>query len=148
MISKQKEMGLTLYLEDKHGNILVFSHLSNVKVKLGDSINPYYIFALTGNSGTKSTAPHLHFEVIAEKPQEGFEVMTRSLQGIDGYNIDPVKYLDSILTPHWSKEAMDWMLEHQIVTEEKDPNDYVTWGEYAVTQKRLAERLIEWTNPK
>lgn len=146
IINKQTEMGLTLYLSDVKGNILVFSHLNKVNVKLGEEVGVGKVFAESGNTGTATTGPHLHFEIIAEKPEEGNEVMTRDLGGFEGYNIDPVPYLDAIINPHWSDESMAWMLEHEIITQVKDPNAPVLWGEFAVVSKRLTERILEWTN--
>jgi len=49
---------------------------------------------------------------------------------------------------HWSDEAMEWNLEHGIITEKKDPNKFITWGEYVVTNQRLAEKIISWSNPE
>ena len=147
IINKQVEMGLTLYLSDKKGNILVFAHLEKIKPKLGDKIKPDEVFALTGNSGTRTTGPHCHFEIIASKPEPGLKMMTRDLSGFTGYNIDPVKYLDSILTPHWSDESMEWMIKHEIIGYKRDPDESVTWAELAVVSNRLAKKIIEWVKP-
>jgi murein DD-endopeptidase MepM/ murein hydrolase activator NlpD len=146
-ILKQTEMGLTLYLYDKKRKVWsVFSHLSTVKVKLGDMVQKGSPIALTGNSGTATTGPHLHYETISETAEEGLEMMTRDLGGIDGYNIDPVKYLDEVGSPeHWSDADMDWAMEHGIITYEREPEDKVLWGEYTVTMKRLAERILDWS---
>lgn len=145
-IKNQTQMGLTLYLRDQEGRILVFAHLSKVEVNEGQSVNPGETLAYSGNSGTATTAPHLHFEVIGQEPDENLEVMTRSLGEFTGYNLDPAAYLDRIFAPHWSDGAMQWALEHQIITKDHDPNMTVTWGEYVVTMQRLAERMIKWTN--
>lgn len=151
-ILQQGQMGLTLYLKDKKGKILVFSHLKSVKVAVGDAVAPNFAFALSGNTGSATTGPHLHFEVIAASPQQGLEFMTRSLGGFSGYNHDPVAYLDGQegLPPeeHWSDDAMAWALEHEIITEEHDPNERVKWGEFVVVCKRLAERILDWTDDK
>ena len=142
-IKTQAQMGLTLYLDDGFGNILVFSHLNSVLVGAGGSVSGGQIFARTGNSGSATTGPHLHFEIIAPAPQPGFEIMTRTLGEFSGYNIDPIAYLDGS-APHWSSDALSWMLTHEIITESKDPNGLVTWGELSVVSKRLAERVLEW----
>ena len=91
-----RETGLNAVLEDRGGSILVFSHCSSIKSKRGDILLPNTVFALSGNSGSKTTAPHVHFEIIAKKPATGLEFMTRSFAGFDGYNIDPSVYLKKI----------------------------------------------------
>ena len=147
-VLEQPQMGTTLYVEDNAGNILVFAHLSRVDVTVGTRALPNQVLALTGNTGSATTGPHLHFEIIAPEPEPGLEMMSRTLGGFSGYNIDPVPYLDDIPveeTPaHWADEALGWMLEHEIITQSKDPNATVTLGEFAVTSKRLAEKVLDW----
>lgn len=89
---KQTEMGSTIYLEDKLHNISVLAHLSEFKVKKGDTVAPDQIVGLSGNTGSKTTSPHCHLEILARKPEKGAEEMTRSLSPFTGFNIDPVKY--------------------------------------------------------
>lgn len=93
---KQSEMGNVLYLKDKeHGYIHVFAHLSQWKVKEGDNVARNQVIAITGNSGGKSTSAHLHYEIISlDKPTNLLDrIMTRSLGGFKGWNIDPIRYL-------------------------------------------------------
>ena len=144
MVNKQNQMGLTLYLKDPKGNILVFAHLSQVKVKHEEDIPAGKVFALTGNTGSVSTGPHLHFEVIDEKAED--KTMVRNLSGIKGFNVDPIKYLDSIFKFHWSDEAMEWMEKHEIISKSRHHDDPVKWGELAVVLHRLAKKIIEWTS--
>jgi len=146
LVAKQPEMGLVLYLSDPDGNILVFAHLSKVDVKTGDKIPAGSVMALSGNSGSATTAPHVHFEIIAKIPDKGFEFMNRSLQGFVGWNVDPENYLNKINKPdHWSDEAMEWMVEHEIIGHKKNFSASVSWGEFAVASKRLAEKVLEWS---
>lgn len=147
LIAKQDQMGLTLYMSDPDDNVLVFAHLSKVDLKIGDEVPAGSVIALSGNSGTATTAPHVHFEIIAQTPTPGFEVMTRSLQGFSGYNIDPSKYLDDKQKPaHWSDEAMAWMVEHELIGHKHSHSASVSWGELSVVCQRLAKKIIEWTN--
>lgn len=106
-ILKQNEMGNTIYLDDlEQGNIHVFSHMNRIDVKAGDHIQRGQILGQTGNTGSKTTAPHLHYEVITFKkpdpknptPYDSLfsSVMTRSLAGYIGWNIDPVKYVRTL----------------------------------------------------
>ena len=95
-LREQYEMGTTLYAEDAWGNILVFSHLSEVLFEVGDLVKGDEVFALSGNTGKATTGPHLHFEIIAVEAEVGYEEMTRSLGNYSGWNVDPVEYLDIV----------------------------------------------------
>lgn len=53
-----------------------------------------------------------------------------------------------LLNRHWSDEAMDWLAEHDIITQKKDPNYGVTWGELAVVLYRLTKKILEWSRKK
>ena len=143
---KQSEMGNTLYLKDNAGNVLVFAHLKDVLVRTNDTIKAGSTFAHSGNTGSTTTGPHLHFEIIAKEPEAGAEHMTRELGGFSGYNIDPGAYLDSVTVPTWHK--LDWMKEHGFITIDKDPSTPVTWGEFSVVLYRLVKKVLEWVrNP-
>lgn len=143
-IHVQNEMGLTLYLEDGDGRILVFAHLFATEVTEGALVKANQVFAKSGNSGSATTGPHLHFEVISKTADKGLEFMTRTLQSFSGYNSDPIPYLNALFAEHWSQEAMDWAREHQIIQGDHDLDAPMTWGEAAVTMKRLAEKILEW----
>lgn len=143
-VKQQPEMGLTLYLRDSVGNILVFSHLSSVSVNVGDEVAANSVFANTGNTGSATTGAHLHFEIICKTPEVGGEMMSRTLGEFSGYNIDPLPYLDSIFEYQWAAEAMSWAKKHQIIKGEHAASDYMTWGEFVVSAKRLAERIMDW----
>ena len=95
----QLEMGRTAYLKDAEGNIHVTSHLTTTLKKAGDPVAPGEVFAISGNTGRVSTAPHVHYEVISETPQEGLEFMTRELWNFKGFNVDPMPFLNKTKTP-------------------------------------------------
>ena len=138
----QTEMGNCLYLRDESQNILVFAHLSEILVKVGDLLAPNTIFAKTGNSGSRTTGAHLHFEIIAPKPEVGGEMMTRRLGNFKGYNVDPVTYLDSLTFR--SSEKLEWLKEHDVIQGEHRPTDPVTWGELSLVLFRLTKKILEW----
>jgi len=144
LVARQPEMGLCLYLSDFDGNTLVLAHLSSVDAQIGDIAAKGKVVAFSGNSGSATTAPHVHVEIIAKKPTKGLEFMTRSLQGFDGFNIDPVPYFEKKMTPHWSDEGMEWAKEHEIISYKHDPNDAVTWGELVTVLFRFAKKIIQW----
>ncbi|MEU5835293.1 M23 family metallopeptidase [Streptomyces diacarni] len=60
------------------GGYTLFAHLSRLSVTAGDTVHPGTPLGRSGNTG-RSTGPHLHFEVRAER---GY-----------GSDIDPVRYL-------------------------------------------------------
>jgi murein DD-endopeptidase MepM/ murein hydrolase activator NlpD len=107
------EMGLCIYLKDMElGNIHVFAHLEEVKVGAGDKVTRNQVIAKTGNSGAKSTEAHLHAEVITfrKPPAKKADwtaydylfnpIMTRSLNGYQGWNIDPNSYYKALYTKY------------------------------------------------
>lgn len=96
-VREQYEMGTTLYAKDAWGNILVFSHLSEVLFEVGDLVKGGETFALSGNTGKATTGPHLHFEILAPEAQAGYEEMTRTLGNYSGWNVDPEGYLEVLL---------------------------------------------------
>ena len=63
---------------------LYYSHLSEINVKVGDIVNAGTSIGISGNSGTRTTGPHLHFSV-------------KNING-DGTSrsIDPTAYLSEI----------------------------------------------------
>lgn len=42
---------------------VLFAHLEIVHVKVGQKVNPSQVLAISGNSGSKTTGPHLHWQV-------------------------------------------------------------------------------------
>lgn len=64
-ITKQPEMGNVIYLSDiEQGAIHVFAHMSKINVDVGQHIKVGDVLGVTGNSGSRTTSPHLHYEVI------------------------------------------------------------------------------------
>jgi N-acetyl-anhydromuramyl-L-alanine amidase AmpD len=65
-----------------------------------------------------------------------------------GKNIpdDILSYLKSD-QGHWSDEARDWHLEHELC-EPHDVTAPMTWGEYYVMNLRTAEKLMQWVDDK
>lgn len=99
-LTHQKEMGNCIYLEDAWGSIHVFAHLSEFRVQMHQRVNRGDIIAITGNTGTKTTNPHLHWEVITKEPLNPIDrVMQRKelwpFQG-KGFNTCPIEYLKKL----------------------------------------------------
>lgn len=97
-IATGKEMGQCLYIEDvEGGNIHVFAHLSQIKKGIGDHVARNEIVAITGNTGSASSGPHLHYEIITFKAINPIDkLMTRKLSIFKGFNTKPSEYLKSI----------------------------------------------------
>ena len=57
-----KGMGNTIGI--RNGNILaLYAHLSEILVKLGEKVKAGSLIGKSGNTGTATTSPHLHFEL-------------------------------------------------------------------------------------
>ena len=56
---------ITLEYERENGKKVqvYYSHLSDINVKVGDKVNSGTSIGISGNSGTRTTGPHLHFSV-------------------------------------------------------------------------------------
>ena len=94
---RQNEMGNCLYLRDSVGTIHVFAHLDQFKKKVGDSVTRNEIIAKTGNTGSKTTSPHLHYELLTPSPVTLMDrLMKRTLETFKGYNTDPLAYLSAL----------------------------------------------------
>lgn len=99
LIAKQKEMGTVIYLTDKEmGSIHVFAHMGKLLVTEGQHVERNQILGKTGNTGTVSSGPHLHYEIISfKKPEKLLDrVMTRRLQSFVGWNVDPLAYVKNL----------------------------------------------------
>jgi len=114
-VAKQKQMGLCVYFKDYLGNIHVFAHCQTVYESKRFVRKGQWLFR-SGNTGTRTTAPHTHHEIITPKPLNIEDrIMTRKLFEFEGYNTDPVKYLKTlnhIPEPTWivkTLEAADWI---------------------------------------
>lgn len=57
--------GLELVIEHDDGTVSGYAHLSVIVVDKGDRVAGGELVALTGNSGTSTTAPHLHMTARA-----------------------------------------------------------------------------------
>lgn len=130
-LREQPQMGKVLYAQDAQGFVVVFAHLNTFLVEVGAKVEAGTILAHSGNTGTATSGPHLHFEVIAAKSEPGGETMYRGELPYKGYNIDPLAYLKSLENKgHWSDEAMEWALKEGLIREKHPANQTVTWGEF------------------
>jgi murein DD-endopeptidase MepM/ murein hydrolase activator NlpD len=74
-VAVDRFLGKTVTIRHRFGFITVFGHCSQVLVNGGDHVQRGQTIALVGNTG-RSTAPHLHYEVIK-----------------DGKEVDPLQYI-------------------------------------------------------
>ncbi len=94
----QPEMGNCVYIKDVKGNIHVFAHLSEFKVVMDQQVVRLDVLGISGNTGSKTTAPHLHYEVICTGPKTSpFDwIMIRNELAFKGYNRNPLLYLTAL----------------------------------------------------
>ena len=71
--------GLAVYILTESGDVMVYGHMEEITVDVGQYVEAGDTVALVGNRG-QSTGPHLHFEV-----QSG---------GLEGPRVDPVSWLN------------------------------------------------------
>lgn len=64
VVRKEFHQGMGNVIATRYGNIYVlYAHLNESQVDLGDVVNQGDLIALSGNTGKATTAPHLHFEL-------------------------------------------------------------------------------------
>lgn len=69
--------GLTVEIDHGFGYSTLFAHLNSALIKEGVKINRGDKIALSGNSGSLTTGPHLHYEVLFHKiPVNPIEYIT------------------------------------------------------------------------
>ncbi len=74
-IQNDKFYGLSVTIRHDHGFVTRYSHCSQILIKDQDIVKRGQAIALVGSTG-RSTAPHLHYEILK-----------------DGKNVDPANYL-------------------------------------------------------
>lgn len=62
-VGRRGGLGITLEVNHGFGYKTIYGHLSKISVKEGQTIKRGDIIALTGNSGSLTSGPHLHYEV-------------------------------------------------------------------------------------
>jgi len=64
VVRKEFHKGMGSVIGTRHGNIVVlYAHLSNFKLQLGQVIKTGELVGFSGNTGAATTEPHLHFEI-------------------------------------------------------------------------------------
>ncbi len=89
----RRNYGNTLIIDHDYGYKTMYAHIHEFKVKKGDNVKRGQVIATVGNTG-KSTAPHLHYEVIK-----------------NGKRVNPVHYFFNDLSPAQYDEVL--MLSHR-----------------------------------
>lgn len=92
-VAKDNPAGYGLYVVLDCGNFgILYAHLSEFYVKVGQKINSGDLIGLTGNSGA-SIAPHLHFE-IRECEYKDFWTRCKTDRDVFMRCVDPTPYLE------------------------------------------------------
>ncbi|WEK53302.1 MAG: M23 family metallopeptidase [Candidatus Cohnella colombiensis] len=89
VIGDQSTYGRMVRLDTDSGPDVVYGHLSQVNVKIGDHVQAGDMLGLSGNTG-HSTGPHLHLQVIS-----------------DGTNMDPTQIVPAATDPGFWQSVMD-----------------------------------------
>ena len=89
--NEQGQMGNTIYSKDDNGYIHVFAHQKEFIHKVGDKVLKDTVLGHSGNSGSRTTGAHLHYEILA--PSGVNLVMKRNGLPYQGDNVDPIEYL-------------------------------------------------------
>jgi len=55
--------GNALAIRHENGLLTIYAHLNKILVNVGDKVNRGDEIALSGNTGTKTSGPHLHFQL-------------------------------------------------------------------------------------
>lgn len=55
--------GNIVAIDHQNGYVTRYLHLSELRVEVGDRVNQNDVIALSGNTGRKTTGPHLHYEI-------------------------------------------------------------------------------------
>lgn len=58
-----RALGLTIRIRHGYGIETLYGHLSKVLVREGEEVKRGQVIGLVGNTGNRSTGPHLHYEV-------------------------------------------------------------------------------------
>lgn len=73
------EYGYTLVINHNYNYVTKYMHCSSLLKKEGDSVIQGELIALSGNSGTESSGPHLHFEIWKDgKPINPLNILTNN----------------------------------------------------------------------
>ncbi|NMB80720.1 MAG: M23 family metallopeptidase [Ignavibacteria bacterium] len=62
-VGRRGGLGITLEIDHGYGYKTIYGHLSQILVKQGQTIQRGDLISLTGNSGSLTVGPHLHYEV-------------------------------------------------------------------------------------
>jgi murein DD-endopeptidase MepM/ murein hydrolase activator NlpD len=76
-----RSWGTSVHIKDAQGREVIYGHLSEPKVHIGQQIHTGDLLALTGNTG-RSTGPHLHIQInINGKPIDPMRDIMRAAMG-------------------------------------------------------------------
>ncbi len=63
-VGRKGGYGKVVKIDHGFGYATLYAHLSKIEVKKGQKIERGELIAKTGNTGSLSTGPHLHYEVM------------------------------------------------------------------------------------
>jgi murein DD-endopeptidase MepM/ murein hydrolase activator NlpD len=71
------DTGYVIIINHPYNIISVYKHNASLNVNQGDAVEQGQVIAITGNSGTMTTGPHLHFELWS-----------------NGYALNPTEFIE------------------------------------------------------
>jgi murein DD-endopeptidase MepM/ murein hydrolase activator NlpD len=82
--------GKTIHILHKNGLITRYKHLSKINVLLGDEVPLGRVVAESGDTGIRTTGPHLHYEIVDPDKQFHYKFSTKVRKFV-GYRYKKVK---------------------------------------------------------
>lgn len=118
------------------------------------------LFAIAGNTGSLTTNPHIHWDVLPncshiKTLQEAISYhakqrnKAKTIQGLFDTFIDPKLYklmiqeMDKQVVSAWAEEAVKWNRDNGIMIDNSKPQDTVTREEQAVMNKRMYDLIMQ-----
>ena len=74
---KSESYGRIVVIQHENKIITLYAHNNELKVKVGDEVRAGQLIALSGNTGDRTTGPHIHFEITKDLDYKDFYAMPR-----------------------------------------------------------------------
>jgi len=82
--------GKTIHIQHKNGLITRYKHLSKINMNVGDEVPLGRIVAESGDTGHRTTGPHLHYEIIDPEKEYSYRFSAK-VKNLIGYRYKKVK---------------------------------------------------------
>ncbi len=82
--------GKTIHIQHKNGLITRYKHLSKINVSVDDEVPLGRVVAESGDTGHRTTGPHLHYEIIDPEKEYSYRFSAK-VKNLVGYRYKKVK---------------------------------------------------------